>query len=501
MDVPLLDRAARHAGRTALIDESGRATFADLLERSARGAGALRERVPTLHGAPARVALLSPGSIDYVVGQWSIWRAGACCVPLCTTHPAPELAYALDEADVCAVVAHPELAPLIEPLARERSLPLVLTNALSTRTPPATLPAVALDDAALILFTSGTTGKPKGVVTTHRILRAQVEAVVRAWEMTPRDRILHALPLHHLHGILNALCAVLAAGGSCELLPRFDAARVARALAADDTLTLFMGVPTMYARLAQHWDALAHEDRAAFTAGCKRMRLLVSGSAALPVAMLERFRGISGHTLLERYGMSELGMVLGQPLHGERRAGSVGVPFPSVEVRLLDEHGASVQDGEPGEIQVRGPNVFREYFRRPEATRAAFTSDGFFRTGDIAVCESGMYRILGRESVDILKTGGFKVSALEIEDVLRTHEAIADCAVVGVPDDEWGQRVAAAVELREATSLDPAALREWGKQRLAPYKVPTLLHVASVLPRNALGKVQKQEVLKLFQKP
>ena len=149
---------------------------------------------------------------------------------------------------------------------------------------------------------------------------------------------------------------------------------------------------------------------------------------------------------------------------------------------------------------MRGPSVFREYFRRPEATRAAFTSDGFFRTGDIAVREAGMYRILGRESVDILKTGGFKVSALEIEDVLRTHEAISDCAVVGVPDDEWGQRVAAAVELREAASLDPAALREWGKQRLAPYKVPTLLHVAAALPRNALGKVQKQDVLKLFQK-
>jgi malonyl-CoA/methylmalonyl-CoA synthetase len=499
MTVPVLETAARNAGRTALIDEAGQATFGELLERSARGAGVLLERCPAVAGE--RVALLAPGSIDYVVGQWSIWRAGACCVPLCVSHPAPELAYSLDEAAVCAVVVHPDLALQIEPLARERSLPLMLTTELSSGAVPETLPSVALDDPALILFTSGTTGKPKGVFTTQRILAAQIDAVVRAWEITPNDRIVHALPLHHLHGILNALCAVLSAGASCELLPRFDAARVARSLAHDDTITLFMGVPTMYARLASHWDTLAAGERAAFTAGCKRMRLLVSGSAALPVAMLDRFRTISGHTLLERYGMSELGMALGQPLHGERRAGSVGVPFPNVEVRLVDEHGASAKDGEPGEIQVRGPNVFREYFRRPEATRAAFTSDGFFRTGDIAVREEGMYRILGRESVDILKTGGFKVSALEIEDVLRTHEAIVDCAVVGVPDEEWGQRVAAAVELREATSLDSVTLREWGKQRLAPYKVPTLLHVAVALPRNALGKVQKQDVLKLFQKP
>jgi malonyl-CoA/methylmalonyl-CoA synthetase len=496
MPVPIVESAARYRDRVAVIEAGGSMTFGELRQESERGAAALL----ACCGTPERVALLAPGSIDYVVGQWSIWRAGACVVPLCTTHPAPELAYSLDAARVCAVVVHPELASLVEPLARERNLPLIVTTEL--RAAPATtaqLPEVALDAPALILFTSGTTGKPKGVVTTHRILAAQIDAIVRGWELLPSDRILHALPLHHLHGILNALCAVLAAGGSCELLPRFEADRVMSALASDAALTLFMGVPTMYARLAQRWDASSTAEQAAFTAGCTRMRLLVSGSAALPVAMLDRFRAISGHTLLERYGMSELGMALGNPLHGERRAGSVGVPFPGVEVRLVNERGEPVPDGEPGEIQVRGPNVFREYFDRPDATREAFTSDGFFRTGDVAVRERGMHRILGRESVDILKTGGFKVSALEIEDVLRTHEAISDCAVVGVPDEEWGQRVAAAVELRAGTALDASSLREWGKLRMAPYKVPTLLHVTAALPRNALGKVQKPDVLKLFQ--
>jgi malonyl-CoA/methylmalonyl-CoA synthetase len=316
--------------------------------------------------------------------------------------------------------------------------------------------------------------------------------------MTPRDHILHVLPLHHLHGILNALCAVLYAGGTCELLARFDGAEVAHAITHSQELTLFMGVPTMYARLAQHWDAAGAEERATLSAGFRRLRLMVSGSAALPVAMMERFAAISGHTLLERYGMTELGMVLGNPLHGERRAGHVGVPFPGVEVRLVDEHGAPVPEGEPGEIQVRGAGVFREYFQKPEATARAFTPDGFFRTGDIAVRDGAMHRILGRESVDILKTGGFKVSALEIEDVLRAHPAIVDCAVVGVQDDEWGQRIAVAMELRAGETLELAALRTWAKERLAPYKVPTRMRVVATLPRNALGKVQKPDVTRDF---
>jgi malonyl-CoA/methylmalonyl-CoA synthetase len=233
--------------------------------------------------------------------------------------------------------------------------------------------------------------------------------------------------------------------------------------------------------------------------------------------MMDRWRVISGHTLLERYGMTELGMVLGNPLHGERLPGHVGVPFPGVETRLVDESGREVEDGQPGEIQVRGPNVFREYWRKPEATAAAFTQDGFFRTGDIAVrapssvhgaahgaVHGAVHRILGRDSVDILKTGGFKVSALEIEEVLRAHPAILECAVVGIADEEWGQRVAVAVELRArsiGSELTLGTLREWAKERLAPYKVPTLLYIAHEgegLPRNALGKVLKPQVSRLF---
>jgi malonyl-CoA/methylmalonyl-CoA synthetase len=224
---------------------------------------------------------------------------------------------------------------------------------------------------------------------------------------------------------------------------------------------------------------------------------MVSGSAALPVQTLARWREITGHTLLERYGMTEIGMALSNPLRGERHPGSVGAPLPGVEVRLVDEEGTSVSDGTPGEIEVRGPNVFTEYWGRPDATRDAFR-DGWFRTGDVAVREDGAYRILGRTSVDIIKTGGFKVSALEIEEVLRTHPAIAECAVVGVSDEAWGERVSAAVELRQGAALSLDDLQQWAKLQLAPYKIPRALQQVSALPRNAMGKVVKPEVAGLF---
>jgi malonyl-CoA/methylmalonyl-CoA synthetase len=231
--------------------------------------------------------------------------------------------------------------------------------------------------------------------------------------------------------------------------------------------------------------------------GCRRLRLMVSGSAALPVSVLERWREISGHTLLERYGMTEIGMALSNPLEGERRPGHVGVPLPGAEVRLVDEAGAPVAEGVPGEIEVRGPSVFREYWRRPEVTRDSFR-DGWFRTGDMAVVENGYYRILGRSSVDILKTGGYKVSALEIEEVLLTHPAIAECAVVGKEDEEWGERVCAAVVLRPDTTLSRDEIRAWTAERLAPYKLPREIRAVEALPRNAMGKVTKADVKKLF---
>jgi malonyl-CoA/methylmalonyl-CoA synthetase len=214
---------------------------------------------------------------------------------------------------------------------------------------------------------------------------------------------------------------------------------------------------------------------------------MMSGSAALPIGTLERWREITGHTLLERYGMTEIGMALSNPLHGDRRPGSVGAPLPGVDVRLVD-----------GELEVRGPGVFLEYWRRPDETRAAFR-DGWFRTGDTAILEQGSYRLLGRTNSDIIKTGGFKVSALEIEAVLREHPAVRDCAVLGITDLEWGESVHAAVELHQGATLVSGELQRWAKDRLAPYKIPKRVISVDALPRNALGKVVKRDIARLFQ--
>jgi malonyl-CoA/methylmalonyl-CoA synthetase len=498
MTIPIVERAGQFLDRIAVCDDGGELTYRELLERSARVATTLLDGKPDLDGG--RVAFLTPPGIDYVLVQWGIWRAGGIAVPLCTSHPAPELDYTIADSDAETVVSHPEFAGLLEPIARARNARLLVTDGLRDMA-PGPLPDVRAERAAMLLYTSGTTGKPKGVVSTHSSLGAQIQSVVAAWEWSQEDHVLHVLPLHHLHGVLNLLCSALYSGARCELLSRFDADRVFARIAEGRGLTLFMAVPTIYAKLIEVFDRSSPSEQRAFTEGCGHLRLMVSGSAALPAAVLGRFREISGHVLLERYGMTEFGMGLGNPLHGERRAGCVGVPFPGVEVRLVEaveSEPRELADGVPGQIEVRGAGVFREYWRRPEATREAFTPDGWFKTGDVAVRERGYYRILGRESVDILKTGGYKVSALEIEEALREHPAIAECAVVGVPDETWGQRVAAAVVLAADQTLELEDLRGWAKARLAPYKVPTLLRLFSSLPRNPMGKVQKPDLVKEF---
>ncbi len=491
----IVERARGFGTRQALIAPDGTWDYAGLVDASARVAAGLLDGAADL--AEARVAFLVAPSCAHVATQWGIWRAGGVAVPLCTTHPAPELAYAIDDSDAAIVVADARYAACLAPLARQRGRRFVSIEHLLGRAAVA-LPAVSSQRRAMILYTSGTTSRPKGVVTTHAALAAQIASVVAAWEWCADDHILHVLPLHHLHGILNLLCCALWTGATCELQDGFDADVVWTRLAAVPRVTLFMAVPTIYSRLRSAWEAAPLQRRDALSAGTRRLRLMVSGSAALPVALLEAWRELSGHTLLERYGMTEIGMGLGNPLHGVRQPGHVGAPFPGIDVRLVDEAGQPVDDGSPGAIEVRGSGVFQEYWGRPEATREAFTADGWFRTGDVAVRERGSLRILGRASIDIIKTGGFKVSALEIEELLRTHAAIAECAVVGVDDEEWGQRVGVVAILAPGATLAIDELRAWAKQYLAPYKVPTLLRVVDELPRNPMGKVLKPAVTLLF---
>ena len=494
METGLVKRAQQHLDRTAILSEGVQFSYRDLLHSSARSAEELLQGNKDLK--EKRVAFLLPSGFSYVAVQWGIWRAGGIAVPLCTSHPPPEWEYVIRDTQAHLVVADNSFMDLIRPVTRKCGVTLLSDTSLGRGSSTFPLPPVHPERRAMILYTSGTTSRPKGVVSTHRNLQAQIETLVEAWEWQPEDHILHVLPLHHVHGIVNVLSCALWSGAVCEILPRFDADKVWERFVRS-RLTLFMAVPTVYSKLIAAWEAAPSDQRKIWSEACAKMRLMVSGSAALPVHVLEKWHRISGHFLLERYGMTEIGMALSNPLNGKRFAGYVGTPLPGVEVRLVNDEGEPVHPGTSGEIQVKGPGVFAEYWRRAKETQTAF-KDGWFQTGDVAVMEKGIYRILGRKSVDIIKTGGFKVSALEIEEVLRTHPDIAECTVVGLLDPEWGECVAVAWVPSSNQSPSPDSLRQWAKTRMARYKVPKRFLKMSTLPRNVMGKVNKREVARQF---
>jgi malonyl-CoA/methylmalonyl-CoA synthetase len=497
LGLELVERAAATRARTAVVDQGGEFTYGRLLADSHTVARALLGRDADLDERP--VAFLCPPGYQYVTTQWGIWRAGGMAVPLAISHPAAELDDAVGHCGAGMVVAGEAMLPRVEAIARSRGLRLLAAERLAATPGAGDLPAVGAGRRAALFSTSGTTGRPKGAVWTHRGLATQVSTLSRSWGWSGADRVLSVLPLHHVHGVINVLTTALWSGACCEFLPRFDAEATWRRLLAGG-VTVFMAVPTIYVKLIAAFEAAPADRRPAMSEAARALRLMVSGSAALPVDVLERWRQISGHTLLERYGMTEIGMALSNPLEGRRVPGAVGRPLPGVEVRLVDAAGGAVAAGEPGELEVRGPGLFSEYWDDPGATATAFR-DGWFRTGDVAVLDDGTYRILGRQSVDIIKTGGYKVSALEIEDALLANPDVDECAVVGVSDPEWGERVTAAVVPRRGAVLTVRAVRAWAGERLAPYKVPTRVHFVDELPRNALGKVVKPELRARLERP
>ncbi len=492
-DIPLVKGAEQNRERRAIIVSDGLFTYRHLLDASSKAASCLLDGADDLK--EMRVAFLIPPGFQYAAVQWGIWRAGGIAVPLCVFHPQPELEYVIEDSDAAIVISHPDFEKKLRPIAETKNRRFLLTtDALNTE--PASLPNIGVSRRAMILYTSGSTGKPKGVVTTHKNIEAQAMSLISAWEWTSEDYILNVLPLHHIHGIINVLTCALRTGAVCEIFPRFDAGEVwARIMKGN--LTLFMAVPTIYVKLITFWETASPGHQEAMSAACSKMRLMVSGSAAAPVSVIEKWKIISGQVLLERYGMTETGMILSNPLHGKRVPGYVGMPLPNMKVRLVDENGKLVKPGIPGEIQVKGPAVFSEYWRNPEATKDSF-NEGWFCTGDVSVIENGNFRILGRKSVDIIKTGGYKVSALEIEEVLRSHPDIKDCAVVGIEDPEWGERVSAALVLKDGSDLTLDILRKWAKERLAVYKIPTRMCIFDDLPRNNMGKVTKPKIVQLF---
>lgn len=384
---------------------------------------------------------------------------------------------------------------------------------------------------ALILYTSGTTGSPKGVVLSHKNLAFQVNTLLEAWKWAQNDVILHTLPLHHVHGIVNALLCPLYIGAKVVMLPKFDTKTVwshllgVNAKPNDRKISVFMAVPTIYAKLIEEYDKVFGGDAKMVdyikTVLKNKIRLMVSGSAPLPVPVYSKWFDISGHQLLERYGMTETGMCLSNLYDCDRKPGQVGLPLPGVSVRLEDQnkvilectnhHGeitcacdekAMVDDTYTGELLVKSEGVFKEYFNRPEATKKEFDEDGWFRTGDVSSyhAEENVFKLLGRKSADIIKSGGYKISAIQIETELLEHPDINECAVVGIEDEKWGQKVAAIVLLKENKTMSLDNLREWARDRIPRYSIPSVLKIVDTIPRNAMGKVNKKElVAALFQ--
>ena len=418
-----------------------------------------------------RVLFSAESSADLVTSYVAALRMGLVVIPTNTAYGPRELAHVIEDAGpVAAIVDDPAKRDAIAGLAPALHL---VTPALALRdddTPA--LDASAPESPALICYTSGTTGRPKGAVLSHANCLASAEGLRLAWRWSEDDRLLLALPLFHMHGLGVGLHGTLYNGSSAFLYRGFRPDEILAEVTARDA-TLFFGVPTMYHRLAGHPDAKA-------LAG---LRLCVSGSAPLPAALHEEIEGLSGQRVLERYGMTETLMLVSNPHDGDRRAGTVGLPLPGVDLRL---------EGEPAEIQVRGPNVFDGYWQRPEANAEAFTDDGWFRTGDLGdVDADGYVSIVGRAK-ELIISGGYNVYPREVEDVVRTHPDVDDVAIVGEADPEWGERVVAYAVTTAPLGIE--ALRASIGDALAPFKHPRTLHRVDALPRNALGKVQKHRL-------
>ncbi|OJD17435.1 hypothetical protein AJ78_02460 [Emergomyces pasteurianus Ep9510] len=458
-----------------------------------------------------RIAFLTPAGYDYVVCQWAVWAAGGVCVPLCTTHPAKEVKYTITDSDPSLIILHPSFNHMKTAIQEANpKIPFFDLVPLVASKLPVSLPpfhaSLRQSRRALMIYTSGTTSNPKGCVTTHKNITFQSECLVKAWKYTPADHLIHVLPLHHVHGIINGLTATLLSGATVEMHAKFDPAVVWKRWCDKGSSTMFFAVPTVYSRLVDYFDTHIRSTELEQDArqGANTLRLVVSGSAALPTPIKTKFADITGQVLLERYGMTEIGMGISCGLDIETRIdGSVGWPLPGVQVRLIEkETGKLVPSGddEAGMIEVKGDNVFLEYWRRPETTAKEFTTDGWFKTGDVAKRDSnGAYYIQGRASVDLIKSGGYKISALEVERKMLALEEIQEVVVVGLADEEWGQRVAAVVMQRPGTpTLELSPLRTRLKEEMAPYKIPTVLKLVDTIERNAMGKVNKKDIIKTY---
>ena len=490
-----LFRALAERAKEPALEFGGRSYTFGELDRLSRG---YATRLTSLGIALGdRVAVFSESSPEVIVALLGHYRLGVIHVPINTRYRGEEAGHILRDSRARAVLFDPE-SPQADVLGEIRDVPALehripiaeVSSSSASRLPPPASRVPPDSSIALIVYTSGTTGKSKGAALSFAALVDNMDALTTMWGFSARDRLVVCLPLFHVHGLCIGVHGALLHGLTVLLFPRFDPAEVVDAFSRRGA-TVFMGVPTMYVRLLEY---LGRTRDAAEALG--KARLFTSGSAALPAADFEAFERRTGHRILERYGMTETLFTLSNPYHGERRPGTVGLPVVGCDVRLVDEEGKDTPAGESGEILVRGSGLMTAYWGRPDETRAAFR-DGWFATGDVARRDpDGYVRILGRKSVDIIKSGGFKISAREIEDVIAAHPRVREVAVVGAPDRVWGERIVAAVVPREPEGgALTEEVRELCARSLADYKRPKEVRLVAELPRNALGKVQKHRIV------
>ncbi len=476
---PLLRDLAVHGGRVALRAGDRDVSYAEL-ERLACAHAARLSAGGVSRGD--RVAVWATPHVATVAAIVGDALLGVATVPLNPALGQAELGHVLSD-------SAPRLVLAADPEPFRARTPGVAPVALDGPAGPVP-PPPAPEDPFLVVYTSGTTGPPKGAGITHRAAAFDVDALAGAWGWTGADVLVHALPLFHVHGLLLGVVGSLRVGGTLRLLPRFTPEGVCAEMGAGGTL--LFAVPTMYHRLAEHCEATPAD-----AGRLGRARLLVSGSAALPVRENDRLHRLFGQRPVERYGLTETLILCAARHDGPRTPGTVGRPLPGVELRLVDEQRRPLPPGPDviGEIAVRGPCVFDGYLNRPDATAEAMDAAGFFHTGDIAsITDAGEVRIVGRRATDLIKTGGYKVGAGEVEAALLEHPAVREAAVVGVPDDDLGERIVAFVVPAPGAAPAPEELVDHVARLLAPHKRPRVVRLVEALPRNAMGKVLKREL-------
>jgi len=487
----LSERFPADRSATALeLADGSRQDYAHLETMAGRYAAALRAQGVKPGDRVAVQTEKSPNALYFYLG---CLQAGAVYLPLNTAYKQAEVGYFLGDAEPALLLCRPESRAELEAVADTAGVGLVhtmdaagggsLTEAAMALEPERRIEPREDDDLAAILYTSGTTGRSKGAMLTHLNLSSNAFALHEIWGFQPGDVLLHALPIFHVHGLFVAINTTLANGSSMIFLPRFDAEEVIGLL---PKATVMMGVPTFYVRLLA-----SHDFTAAVAAN---LRLFVSGSAPLLEETFQSFEKRTGKRILERYGMTEAGMITSNPYEGERRGGTVGFPLPDVEVRVAAEDGSVLGTDEVGVLEVKGPNVFKGYWRMPEKTAEEFRADGFFITGDVAKIDAqGYVHIVGRAK-DLIISGGYNVYPKEIELVIDALPGVVESAVVGLPHPDFGEAVTAVVKRSDAAATDEAAILAATKKQLAGFKVPKRVFFVDDLPRNAMGKVQKAQL-------